>query len=334
MKPLIFKPLLLLLFSLPYILFLRYMYSTGSAPVDYLTFTEIGQSLLEGTFAYQVNVYYPLPTVVVFAILAWLPEWLGLALWFVLPVLLALWMLEWDPLVLLYAPLLSHFLGGQASVFGLIGLWAVLYHRDSWKGGSLLALSLLKPQLALIPLAYAAVGWARAWCQSRRLPAQLLAFAATAAVLAAPAFVIYPGWLPDWLGNLRPLFPRALAGLIPRLLLDTFSPLQPEFWLVLGMVALAILALLYLLNKKRMPLELAVLWSFIASPLVHDYDLIQLVPLLRHKIVRTAAPLISIPGWYVLVARYADDRAWFVFALIAPVMAAAWLFASRGDRLS
>lgn len=310
------------------------MYINGSAPIDYLTFIEMGQSLLEGTFAYRVNVYYPLPAVAVFAVFAWLPDWLSLTLWFVLPVLLALWILEWDPLVLLYAPLLSHFLGGQASVFVLIGLWAVLQYRDSWKGGSLLALSLLKPQLALIPFAYAAVGWVRAWRQARRLPAQLLAFAATAVALAAPAFIIYPGWLADWLGNLRPLFPRALAGLVPRLLLDLFSPLQPVFWLVLAIAALAFFALLYFLNKRQMPLELAVLWSFIASPLVHDYDLIQLVPLLRHKVVRTAALLVSVPGWYVLTARYADDRAWVVFALIAPAMTVAWLFASRRDGLS
>lgn len=334
MKPSLLKPLLLLLFSLPYFLFLRYMYVTGSAPIDYLTFIDTGQSLLNGTFAYQVNVYYPLPTVLVFAVLAWLPGWLSLAVWFVFPVMLALWMLEWDPLVLLYAPLLSHFLGGQASVFGLIGLWAVVQHRDSWKGGSLLALSLLKPQLALIPLAYAGASWLNAWRGSRRLPAPLVAFAVTALGLAAPAFIVYPGWLPDWLGNLRPLFQRALAGLLPRLLVDRLSPLQPEFWLVLTLAALVVLALLYLLDKKQMPLPLAVLWSFIASPLVHDYDLIQLVPLLHRRIVRVAALLVSIPGWYVLAVRYADDRAWLVFALIAPAMAAAWLFADRQESLS
>lgn len=334
MKPSLLKPLLLLLFSLPYFLFLRYMYVTGLAPIDYLTFIDTGQSLLNGTFAYQVNVYYPLPTVLVFAVLAWLPGWLSLAVWFVFScnagsldagVGSAGFAVCATPVAFFRRPGISFWpdrpVGGRAA-------W------HSWKGGSLLALSLLKPQLALIPLAYAGASWLNAWRGSRRLPAPLVAFAATALGLAAPAFIVYPGWLLDWLSNLRPLFPRALAGLLPRLLVDRLSPLQPEFWLVLTLAALLVLALLYLLNKKQMPLPLVVLWSFIASPLVHDYDLIQLVPLLHHRIMRAAALLVSIPGWYVLAVRYADDRAWLVFALIAPAMAAAWLFADRQESLS
>jgi hypothetical protein len=89
---------------------------------------------------------------------------------------------------------------------------------------------------------------------------------------------------------------------------------------------------MYLLNKRRFPLQLAMLWSFMVSPLVHDYDLIQLIPLLKGRSIRLAALLAAIPAWYVLIARYQDDAAWLVFALIAPLLAVGWFLASPRDR--
>lgn len=324
------QPFLLLLFSLPYLLFLAYMLSSGSTPVDYSDFMRIGRSLLEGQFAYRPNVYYPLPTITIFALFAALPQALSVVLWFALPVLLALWITRWDPLVLLFAPLLSHFFGGQASIFGLIGFWGILHYRQSWKGGSLLAVSLLKPQLALIPVVYSVWGWVNAWLDTRKIPAPLTAFGLTALALAAPAFILDPGWLADWLANPRPVFLRALSGIAPRALAQVFSPSQPWFWASLSIAAVVVFWVLFVLNKKCFSLELVMLWNFIVSPLVHDYDLIQLVPLLKNRFVRRAALLASAPAWYVLIAKYQDDRAWFAFALIGPALAAGWLLAD-GD---
>lgn len=307
---------------------------TGSiAPVDYNEFMRIGASLRDGSFAYGINVYYPLPTITVFAFFAWLPDVLSKLLYFTIPVIVALWIVDWDPLVLFFAPLAAHFLGGQASVFGLISLWGVLRFRDDWPGGIFLAVGLLKPQLAIVPVAYFGILWLRQWMRKGTVSAQLPAFLVTALVLAMPAFLISPGWVQDWLGNLRPLFPRAMAGIVPRVLLLVQTP--QVFWIGLVVIALGLFIWLLRLNRGRFPLELAVLWNFVVSPLVHDYDLIQLIPLLRRPKIRRAALLVSIPCWYVLIAKYQHDEAWLVFAFIAPVLILAWfLDTNQADLLT
>ena len=102
-----------------------------------------------------------MPYVIIFAAFAWLPRAVSLALWLLLPVLAALFISGGNPLVLLFAPVFGHFAGGQSAVFGMLGLWGYRKHTkcEDIAGGAWLGLTMLKPQLGFVPLAFAAMGW-------------------------------------------------------------------------------------------------------------------------------------------------------------------------------
>ncbi|MDX9864272.1 MAG: hypothetical protein RBT34_05635 [Anaerolineaceae bacterium] len=68
------------------------------------------------------------------------------------------------------------------------------------------------------------------------------------------------------------------------------------------------------------------------NPLVHDYDLIQLVPLLDTPRRMLAAVLLSLPGWLVILFAYTNDSAWYAFTIIAPGILAAVLWERTKDR--
>jgi hypothetical protein len=149
------------------------------------------------------------------------------------------------------------------------------------------------------------------------------------AVIFLPAFAVMPDWPARWLGSPRPIFERAVSGAFPRaLLVAGVDPGSIGYWLLLAFAGLILLVLVRRI-AGGLPLELALVWSFIVSPLVHDYDLVQLVPLLDSPRLRGAALLSSVPGWFVILFSYGDDRAWFVYALIAPSILAAMLWESR-----
>jgi hypothetical protein len=201
--------------------------------------------------------------------------------------------------------------------------------RISSPGGIWLALTLLKPQLGLVPLAYAAVQWWQTLRRNKRIPRQAWAWLASMAVLYLPGFLILPDWPLQWLRSPRPLSARAMSGFIPRTLFLGLSAQPLLFWLAWAVLSFGLLALVWQLNHRRMTLDLLVLWGFVASPLVHDYDLIQLVPLLETRRMRWGAVLLSIPGWLVILTAYSNDAAWYVFTLIAPGLLALSLFRAR-----
>jgi hypothetical protein len=314
---------LLLLFYLPYVAF---VVAKDQGPVDYETFMRIGGQFNRGEEVYGENSYYPLPYVMVFGLFAALPRPLSMAFWLMIPVFAALIITGWRPWVLLFAPLFGHFLGGQTAVFGMLGLWGYRKGQGAQNiaGGAWLALTLLKPQLGLIPLGWAAWQWWKAFRQTRRIPRQAWAWAAASAVIYLPAFILQPDWVSRWLSSPRPLFERALAGLIPRSLILVLEPgwLYWGLWLLL---AGGLLITTWLITKRRGGLDLDILtiWYFIASPVVHDYDLIQLIPLLEEKRERWLAVLLGLPTLSVILFAYGNDAAWFVITLIAPGL---WLY--------
>jgi len=240
-------------------------------------------------------------------------------LWLLLPVLLALWVSDGKPCVLAYAPLFGHFVGGQSSVFGLLGLWGYRRHVDvdDAAGGVYLGVMLLKPQLGIVPLAYAAVRWWQAIRADKRVPRQTLAWLGTMGVLYLPSFFMMPDWPLRWLGSLRPLFERAMSAFVPRTLLLFFDAPGTAYWSLLLVIAVLTFIGLRKFNRGVMSLELLVLWGFLVNPLMHDYDLIQLIPLMEKRADRLAALLLSIPGWVVIFLAYDNDAAWYAFAWIA-----------------
>ena len=100
-----------------------------------------------------------------------------MALWLLLPVLAALMIAGWKPWVLIFAPLLGHFVGGQSALFGLLGFWG--YRKEKEKDqlgtGLWLALTSLKPQLGIIPTGFAFYQWWKIWRLSDGYPARRLA---------------------------------------------------------------------------------------------------------------------------------------------------------------
>lgn len=322
---------LTLLLLTPYGLYLAYMVTTGVAPIDYLTFMDIGERLLAGARVYGENSYYPLPYVGVFSFFAALPRPVSIALWFGLPLVVVLVASGFHPYALAFAPTLSHFLGGQSAVFGLLGFWGYRNHLalSNWKGGVFLALSTLKPQLAVVPLAYAVYHWGRAFRTRREISTQLQAFAVTFIVIYLPAFIVDPAWVGKWLGSPRPLFARALSAAVPRLLLTALEPSSLSYWLVWLAVSAVLLWGVWRFKGNAPALDVLLLWSFMVSPLVHDYDLIQVIPTIWGPVMKVAAVVLSAPGWWTIFARYAQDAAWVTFTLIAPGLLAVYLLQCR-----
>lgn len=211
---------LLVLFTFPYILYLYFIVQNDRGPIDYETFMKIGEQLSIGGTVYGENSYYPLPYVIVFSVFCNLPRSISMILWVSLPVIAALLISKFNPWILLFAPVASHFFGGQTSIFGMLGLWG--YRRnilpDDVKGGIWLAILTMKPQLAIFSLIWAGIQWIKFLKSNKKIPTQIFSFTGMFVLLQIPGFIILPNWPQLWLASPRPLFERALAGLIPRFL--------------------------------------------------------------------------------------------------------------------
>lgn len=303
-----------------YLAYVIFIIRENRGPVDYETFMDIGGRLLRGQEVYGVNSYYPLPMVMVFAAFAALPRALSMALWLLLPVTAAFTISGGSLSILLFAPVFGHFVGGQSALFALLGLWGYrkFIRPQQAAGGALLALTLLKPQLGLFPILWAAWQWLQALRTEKRIPRQAWAFAAAAAALYLPAFILQPDWPLRWLSNPRPVFYRAVAGLFPRVLMLLTSPHGWIYWLALLLLGGGLFTLVWRAAGRRFSLDLWVLASFAVSPLVHDYDLLQLTALLDTPQQRRLAALLSLPGWIVILFFYQTDAAWMAFTIIAP----------------
>ena len=305
---------ILLIFYLGYVIFIIQM---DQGPVDYETFMEIGGRFTSGEPVYGENSYYPMPYVMIFGFFAGLPRPLSMSLWLLLPIVAALIITNWNPWVLIFAPLFGHFVGGQSALFGMLGFWG--YHKEQnlkkLDGGLWLALTLLKPQLGLVPTLFAIYKWWQQWKEDRRIPRHAIGFLVGVVIIFLPSFILDPGWISDWLATPRPLALRAMAGLVPRGL----AWLTGSGWIFWAIWLVISAGLVFVLHRKGgLTLKRWMLWYFIVSPLVHDYDVIQLIPLIEISKTRKLAVFLSIPLWVVIFFFYSNDIAWFAVTLIAP----------------
>lgn len=322
------KWLFVFLLLVPYLLYVSFIIRTNRGPIDYETFMDIGHRLLIKSEIYGVNSYYPMPYVIVFALFSWLPRPVSIAIWLLAPVICTLFITGANPLTLLFAPLFGHFVGGQSAIFGMLGLWGYRRSADANDpvGGVFLGLTMFKPQLGIVPLVYAMMQWWKELQMQKRIPRQAWAFIITVLVLYLPGFFFVPDWPSQWLSHPRPLFERAMSGFIPRTLLYIVSPQTVTYWIILITSGVLLLLVIWLLNHKVMDLDLVVVWSFIVSPLIHDYDLIQLIPLLDKPNRLATAILFSIPGWLVILFAYNNNVAWYAFSVIAPGILGVWFY--------
>jgi len=316
----------------PFLLYVGFVISTGRGPVDYETFREIGGRLVQGAPIFVDNSYYPFPIVYVFALLHLLPHPLGAILWLLTPVLAAWWIARRKPWVLLFGPLAAHFFGGQSTVFAMVGLWGYLRRQDVTQGagGFWLGLIALKPQLAVFPVLHAIRRWWLEFRKTHRPPRQALTFLGL--VLAGYLSGVPFGWnWPiQWLTNPRPIFFRAQAGIIPRSLV--LLGMDPSSVLFFGVTFLLLGFLfwgVWRLNGRKMSLALWLFCTACGFPLIHDYDLIQLVPLLDTRQLKRWALIASIPLWIVMLCAYQNDQAWFAVTLIPPVLVIVYLWQAR-----
>jgi hypothetical protein len=314
-----------------YIAYLFFVTRNQQGPVDYETFMRLGRTFLEGGEVYTENSYYPLPYVGVFALLSLLPKSISLVLWLGAPVVVVLVISRFRPWALLFAPVFSHFVGGQSSVFGLLGFFGYRRNLDpsNYPGGVFLSLTLLKPQLAIIPLGYAMVRWIQYYRMKRRVPRQLVSFALTSGLIFLPGFIVSPTWVSDWLSQPRPMFSRALSGAVPRLLLLISSPENALYWILWTLLSVLLIGVVWKFKGKSHSLDILILGSFIVSPLVHDYDLIQLVPVILGPWMPAASLVLSLPGWWTIFTSYANDAAWVSFVVIAPGLLITYLLQYR-----
>lgn len=92
-------------------------------------------------------------------------------------------------------------------------------------------------------------------------------------------------------------------------------------WAFWGLwMIVTILSILVILKyvQQKVDLDLLTLWYFCISPLVHDYDLIQLIPLLNSRRLQWGAVVLGIPTLLVILLAYGVDQAWAVVTMIAP----------------
>ncbi len=238
---------------------------------------------------------------------------MSIALWHGLPLLAALYVARFRAWVLMFAPLFAHVVGGQSSLFGLVGVYGYRRYATHWRGGIFLAILTFKPQLALVPLAWAGWQWQATIRTTRRVPDQLWAFVGSVALIYGPAFLLIPDWPVQWLKGPRPLFERALAGFVPRTLLILFGESGLLFWAVWLLITSVSLAWLV---RQSPDFDRLMLWSFVVHPMMHDYDLIQMIPLLQTARLRRAAVIASLPTWMVIFLAYSSNSAWYVVVLI------------------
>jgi hypothetical protein len=305
----------------PYLAYLSFIIQINQGPIDYETFMQIGQRWRTGAEIYVENSYYPLPYVLIFAAVSALPRPLSMALWLGLPVLAVLLITRGRAWALWFAPVFAHFVGGQSSALAMLGLWGFRHNLETKAvtAGIWLSLTTLKPQLGLVPILFAVGHWYQLYRATGRVPRSMWSFCLATAVIYLPSFILMPDWPVRWLSVPRPFFERALAGFVPRTLWVLLGE-QTEAIVVLWLILTGLILVGIWWATRRFSLEAVVLWGFVVSPLVHDYDLLQLVPILEAKKLQWAAVLASLPTWWVILFAYNIDAAWYLVTLIAPVV--------------
>lgn len=317
---------------IPYLLYVGFVIANNQGPVDYETFMEIGSRIPLGKEIFVGNSYYPAAYVYVYTLLYLLPRPMSMAIWLLVPVVLAWLTMGRKPWVLLFGPLFANFLGGQSAVFAMLGMWGYNRNRElhKWSGGLWLGLITFKPHLVVFPVLFAAREWLVSYKANWKIPKQALGFLFTVIGWYLVGVPFGWDWPVQWLVNPRPESYRPQAGILPRSLVSLGVNLDSVyFWAGTLVLFVILMIIVWLANHKKMPLDL---WMFCAAcgfPFMHDYDLMQLIPFLDTHLRRRWALLASIPLWLVMLFAYGNDKLWFVVTFIPPILVAVALYENR-----
>ncbi len=270
-------------------------WSRGAEPYDYAYLMAGAERFCfdNANFVYGWPWLYPAPFYTTFCVMHQLVPGLLLAVWLLMPLLLALWLAEWRAAVLLYPPLFLLILLGQSTWLVLPVYMLAAHYADHddvpvrWWHGLIIALSIFKPHIALLAGLYLLWRW-------RHSPRPLITGALASSMLMLPAFLMRPGWLLEWLPNSRGYEPHSLASLaiLPvrwlGLGVDRAQALAPgpaAHLLVWGFCLLVGALLAYGLWRRRGGLELYdwVLIFALINPTLNDYDLVILLPFITSR---------------------------------------------------
>jgi hypothetical protein len=247
-------------------------------PYDYSLCLEMGKAARQGINPIGPRHYYPLPTVLwIFIPLSLLPDWFRLV-WILVPIIFILRLFRRQGILLLgFVPL--WFAMGDAMLDGwlLIPLLWLIEDRPVLAGLGAVAM-LLKPQLAVLTVAYMFVRWVvtREW-------GNLGAFAVALLVFVLPAFIFDPNWIARMLAVL-PLRANESISLLPLLTSSVWA-----WWWIGGLgkfifVVIVLAAGILLLRALRVAPNRASafqLLSLILVPVLFASNLITVAPILR-----------------------------------------------------
>jgi len=244
------------------------------------------------SFIYDERWLYPAPFYTSFCIPQHhLPQIL-FWLWMIVPFLLVIWIGGQRSAIVVYPPLVLHLVLGQ-STWVLLPLYMLaerLSRDDSQRVplwyGIILGLAVLKPHIAFAAWVWIVWRWRERWLL-------LLTGAISSLVILLPSFFMRPNWLFEWLANGRDYRPISMANiaLIPvelfQLGLDQAAYISSGSGqlIIWGTGLMTAAALYFLIHRRRGKLELYdwVLIFCFSNPLMHDYDLIILLPFLGNR---------------------------------------------------
>lgn len=208
-----------------------------------------------------------------------------LILWMIVPFLMVLVLAGRRAVILIFPPFVLHMILGQSTWLVLPLFAYALWSNEKsvrWWHGIITLLVVFKPHIGGL-----AVVWL--WYHYRHRRGFIITSFLSIVTVVIPAFLMQPTWLVDWLGNGRSFKLSSMAnlGIIPVDLLGlggeevlelapTLSDQLPVY-LFGGVLAIVLLCVVY---RQRGTLTLYdwVLAFCLSNPLLHDYDLIILIP--------------------------------------------------------
>lgn len=223
-----------------------------------------------------------------------------------------------------FPPTIHHFALGQVSILSALCLLGAvkLIERASWLSAFLLALGMVKPQIAVFVLFGASVYKFQTGGFRGLFAYGLKAFLA-ALILTLPLFMVEPAWVPDFIASLKSNTPEWTHPSILSQLDMWIGDWAYLLWAGTLFCALWLLARLW---RNSAP-EVAALWTLaittLVTPYVWSWDFTLLLPILVHtfsKLNWKGKALLTVGYWLAwagmaaiqLSGNYHNSRFWWV----------------------
>ncbi len=236
---------------------------------DYFYFRESAQMLVNGISPYaRPRLFYPLYTVTWLFVPLLAGDWTRWV-WTLAPIIFLHIALGRKAILLLpFYPLLVHLRFGQVDGWLILPVMFLLRDTKTFAPISA-ALTLFKPQVVGALVLYRFARWVRE--QARR---NFAIAAITAMVLIAPAFILRPDWVRDWLASIAAHPPEqnqnaTIWGWL------YFGTLGIPFALTEGVIAA------FLVRRARDRASALHLFGLLVTPILYAYDYVLVAPTLK-----------------------------------------------------